>query len=323
MVFYGHVIKYKVTVNNIPVHTLYDTGTLMNCMAKRFFNTLPINPRLIPCNRYIADAEGEVLRPVDECFIQLQIGKKVFRDRVVVLENQLHKYILGQELHRSYRFGTRYSTINRHYIAIYGQVIVQTILQATDYPIIKTNGKVTLSPLSVSIVEVKIHKISATTNLYELNAHTFQLPKGVTPLDILHRVNHKTPQYLNTPVLNAKNVPCSISKNMPITYMHPVGKYNEVQEIGWSRLQCDASKLLPKVPQNTSLQLGPDIKSSVRYIPDVDIPREARTKFQELLNKRYPQIISQNTTDIGRTNLIELDIPMEGPPIASKPTQYC
>ena len=29
-------------------------------------------------------------------------------------------------------------------------------------------------------------------------------------------------------------------------------------------------------------------------------------------------MISQNANDIGRTNLIELDIPMEGPPIASK-----
>ena len=31
------------------------------------------------------------------------------------------------------------------------------------------------------------------------------------------------------------------------------------------------------------------------------------------------QIISQNAIDIGRTNLIKLDIPTEGPLIASKP----
>ena len=29
--------------------------------------------------------------------------------------------------------------------------------------------------------------------------------------------------------------------------------------------------------------------------------------------------MSQSTTDISRTNLLELDIPTEGPPIASKP----
>ena len=186
--------------------------------------------------RYIAGTGGDALRPVGECFIQLQIGKKVFRDRVVVSKNQHHKYILGQVSHRSYKFGTGYSTTGRHYITINWQVIAQMILQATDYHIIKTKCKVTLSPMSVSIIEVKTPKFSVTTNIYELNADTFQLPKGIIPLDISHRVDHKTPQYLNILVLNAKNVPCSISKNMPIMFMHPVGKCDEVQEIIWSRL---------------------------------------------------------------------------------------
>ena len=33
-VFQGHVIKYKVKVNNMPVNALYDTGASMSCMAK-------------------------------------------------------------------------------------------------------------------------------------------------------------------------------------------------------------------------------------------------------------------------------------------------
>ena len=48
---------------------------------------------------------------------------------------------------------------------------------------------------------------------------------------------------------------------------------------------------------------------------------------QNKTKKKYLHIISQNAMDIGRTNLIELDIPMEGPPITSKPytipLKYC
>ena len=186
-VCHGHVIKYIVAVNNVPVHVLYDTGAWMSCMAKRFFNTLPINPKLIPCNRYIAGVGGKALGPVGKCFVQLQIGKMVFRDRVVGIKNLWHKYILGQVLHRSYWFGTGYSTTSRHYITINGQVIAQAILQTTDYPIIKTKGTVTLPAISVSIVEVKTPKIADSTKLYELNTDTFQLPEGVILLDILHR----------------------------------------------------------------------------------------------------------------------------------------
>ena len=69
----------------------------MSCMAKQFFDTLPIKPKLIPCDRYIAGMGGETLKPVGKCFVQLQIGKRVFRDRVVVIKNLRHKYILGKD----------------------------------------------------------------------------------------------------------------------------------------------------------------------------------------------------------------------------------
>ena len=86
-VCHGHVIKYKVTVNNLPVNALYDTGASMSCMAKRFFHSLPIKPKLIQCDRYIAGMGGKALRLVGECFIQLQIGKRVFIDRVMIIKN--------------------------------------------------------------------------------------------------------------------------------------------------------------------------------------------------------------------------------------------
>ena len=132
--------------------------------------------------------------------------------------------MLGQVLHRSYQFGTGYSTTGEHYIIINGQVIAESVLQTLEYPIIKTKGKVTLLPMSVSIIEVKTPKISNTTNLYEVNADTFKLPKGIILLDVFHRVNHKTQQHLNIPVLNAENVPCNIGKSMLLMSMHAAGK---------------------------------------------------------------------------------------------------
>ena len=77
-VSHGNIIKYKITVNNMPVNVLYDIGTLMSCMAKQFSDTLAIKPKLIPCDRYIAGEGGKTLRQVGECFVKLQIGKGVF-----------------------------------------------------------------------------------------------------------------------------------------------------------------------------------------------------------------------------------------------------
>ena len=148
-----------------------------------------------------------------------------------------------------------------------------------------------------------------------MHAVTAQIPEGMTLLDILHRVNHMTPQYINVLVLNTNNVPCSNGKNMPIASMHPAGMCEEVQEVSWNNLQCNTSKLLPQILHNTRLQLEPDSKGLSRSIPDTDIPEEAKTELRDLLQRKYLNTITQNMMDIGRTNLTELDIPMEGLPI--------
>ena len=90
-----------------------------------------------------------------ECFIQLQIGKKTFKDRVIVIENMKCNYISEQVLHRTNRFGTGYLTTGRHYLTINSEIIAQAISQTTINPIIKTKGKIMLTPMSISNVEVK------------------------------------------------------------------------------------------------------------------------------------------------------------------------
>ena len=229
--------------------------------------------------------EGETLRLLDECFIHLQIGKRVFRDWVVVIDNLRWKYIFGQVLHRLYQFSTGYLTTGKHFIMISGQIISQSISQPLDYPIVKTKGRIMLPPVSVSIIEVKTPKLTNTTNLYIMNSVTFQLPEGIILLDVLNKVDHKTLQHLNIPVLNSNNVSC-IGNNTPIVSMHPVGRCEEVQEVSWNSLQCNTPRILPQIPHKTRLQLEPNYKSLARSIPDVEFPEEARTKLRDLLERK-------------------------------------
>ena len=71
--------------------------------------------------------------------------------------------------------------------------MTQLISQHLDYPIVKTKGRITLPPVSVLILEGKTQKLKNTTNLYKMNAVTAQFPEGMILLDILPKVDHKTP----------------------------------------------------------------------------------------------------------------------------------
>ena len=77
--------------------------------------------------------------------------------------------------------------------------------------------------------------------------------------------------------------------------------------------------LLPEMPQ-TNLQLEADEpKQPEINMPDADVPKKTLNELQNLLEAKYSTIVSKSATDIGRTNLIQLDILTEGPPIACKP----
>ena len=70
-------------------------------------------------------------------------------------------------------------------------MIAQAISQTITYSILK-KVKVTLPSMSISIVGFKTPTLQNTNILYELNLDTFQLPEGVIPLNVLHRVKNKT-----------------------------------------------------------------------------------------------------------------------------------
>ena len=54
-------------------------------------------------------------------------------------------------------------------------------------------------------------------------------------------------------------------------------------------------------------------------MPNADVPKKALIELQNLLEAKYSTTVSKSATDIGGTNLIELDIPTEGPHITCKP----
>ena len=94
--------------------------------------------------------------------------------------------------------------------------------------------------MSISIVGIKIPTIHNASNLYELKFDTFQLPKDVILLNVILRIDHKTQQSLNKPILNINKSACSITKTFPIAMLALAGKCEEVPEVSWNTVHSTA-----------------------------------------------------------------------------------
>ena len=54
-------------------------------------------------------------------------------------------------------------------------------------------------------------------------------------------------------------------------------------------------------------------------LQEADIPQTARDKLNHMINNHFACIVSKPSADFGRTNLVEMDLPTTGLPVASKP----
>ena len=96
-------------------------------------------------------------------------------------------------------------------------------------------GKIILKPNSISVIAVKTPKVPDTNILYEVDSE-FQLPEGIIPLDVLHKVDHKMPRELNIHRLNISSNSLSTNKNTLIGTLTPATKVENICSINWSTL---------------------------------------------------------------------------------------
>ena len=158
-------------------------------------------------------------------------------------------------------------------------MLVHSCSQLTTNPIIKKLGeKIKTATISISVIEVMTLEIPDPSSIHKLNFSTFQLSKGVTPLDVMHCMDHKMSQTLKIPILNINNTISSLGKNLPVAALVPAEKCEQIQEVKWSGVTQEPDllkkqQLMPEILSATNLHLEPNTPSVSKFIPDAYIPK--------------------------------------------------
>ena len=328
-------IMYRVRVNVHVATALFNTAASMSVISAMFFNSLKHKPKIISCRRMLRAAGGEALFPKGKCFLQIKIGKQTFRDRIIIIQNLSCNYIIGAAMQRLYHIATGFSITGRHFLSVNGQMLAQSIPTPTMEAIIKNKGKVKLGPHLVRVISIKTPPNININQIYK-TSHKFSLPNSVMPVDVVHKIHNKVPHELNIPIFNTNNHVANITKNTALHSLKLAEQAENIFSIEWDRLlqtkwfmvdevqtpqerQEQVHDLLPEMPQ-TNLQLEADKSKQLEIsTPDADVLTDASLKLQQLLEAKYSSIVSKSAMDIGRNNLIELDIPTKCPPITCKP----
>ena len=79
--------------------------------------------------RKIVSADGNSVGPVGEVCIKFQLGKVIFNDRFIILDNLKWDMILGLPWQSNYKIGCDWNKKGKHFISIKGQFLAHSINQ--------------------------------------------------------------------------------------------------------------------------------------------------------------------------------------------------
>ena len=109
-------------------------------------------------------------------------------------------------------------------------------------PIIKTKGRIELSPESIALVKVQAPRDIIGNKKYQLNPEGY-LPQGIITLDLVHSFD-KTPRTLFVPILNTSCKYENISKGSLLGTFEPIDdEVSEIQVTSWTDLEGKMRKV--------------------------------------------------------------------------------
>ena len=315
---------YQARSNGYSFIAKIDSGASHNCISKTLWDKIKTSNKLIKSSITLTGARGSKLVFLGFAGVTCSTGKFMFTEEFAVIKGMVSDMLLGIRWEHKFNIHTGWTQNGNHYIA-HGKhsFILESINKLKTHPIIKTKGKITLKPESISIIEVQAPRDISGNKKYQLKPKAY-LPQGIIPLDLMHSFE-KTPRMLKLPFLNTSTNYESIPRGSLLGTFEPADE--EINEIhtSWTKLEGQmhqahvqlrrkksykqamqkiskeekgSPRLLPDYPTDSNMEKEtimkrPEVKLEV--VKDVD---KWKSKVMNMLESKFTSIISKSSMGI-------------------------
>ena len=214
-----------------------DSGASHNCISKSLWNRIKVSNKLTKPNVILTGAGGSKLSLLGVLEITCLIGRFTFTEEFAVIEGMVSDMLLGIKWEHKFSIDIGWTQNGNHYtLRSKHDFIAESMNRLKSNPIIKTKGRIELSPESIALVKVQAPRDIIGNKKYQLNPEGY-LPQGIIPLDLVHSFD-KMPRTLFVPILNTSGKYENISKGSLLGTFEPIDEeVNEVQVTSWTDLE--------------------------------------------------------------------------------------
>ena len=327
---------FPINASNIKINALYDTGASMSCMSLKTFESLHLT---LTKDRFptVVTATGTSMDPVGFTQCTFSINGRSFTQKFIVCTNQTRPVILGKDFAARNCIGVIWTKQgSRKMIDDDNKVIMEVHEQTKDVPLSLVNS-IRIPQNSVVVAAVECNRplqphmdIRGDTGFlrdypnihvactYVNSSGDSAIPKCI-PFSFTNLSMHS--QYLGKDKVVGFAQPTTEEVEV-----HELADYDEIKEM----MQGPRNPFPAKNKHSTSCQqyllithfshplqmFQAQEKWTYRMLTSKPTTRSA---FDELC-ERYPKVFSRGNEDIGRTQLITMDIDTgDSPPVSSRP----
>ena len=297
-----------------------------------------LNTTSIP---HVVGASGKSLGARGRTKCKVNINRRIFYQTFIVCEHLKRPIILGRDFSIQNCIGISWTKTNTCQLTQNNEVIAETAeYQTPSRASVSLKKNIKIPPRSCAVVDVDINTtekievevipdqlwLSANPNIctYPMIADLKERePNTVTPFVIVNFSHHKHLHLPKDHVVAFAEKDCNEGEVLEICTMEQLEKELSRNWIPERKRQEKFSEFF----ENPFMQKDDDFLKSPAETPvhrkvlleDKNISPKTQEAFDKLC-KKYDDIISKNSGDIGKTMLVEMEIDTGNhPPIASKP----
>ena len=310
------------TFGQTKCNVLIDTGAMKSCMSQAYYQQLmlPATRTIQNCN--IRSANGTNLCPIGITECEFKIGTKEYKNDFIVCKNLVRPCILGTDFLRKHSIWTGWSPTGKVQLISQQKFLVESLEVLMKGPMIHNRQGINIPGRNLAVVSVLLNSEALQENqVYEVKPNillTNEHPNLIV-FPMLHLVRKEKYKTIPVALINLNEDDTIFLKKGEILGClepSPIEVTEIIQEEHNNIGEEDESIPLEKKFITSPAEVNTHRKIQLQ---DAEVTKKYREKFK-LLCKEFEDIFSKDSTDIGRTPLITMDIDTgDSPPICQRP----
>ena len=306
-------------------HVLIDTGAMKSCMSQTFYQQLMLPTMRNIYTYQVKSATGSNLCPMGITGCEFKIGDRGYKTDFVVCKNLTRPCILGIDFSRKHNIFAGWTAEGKFKLISQQEFLVESLEVLMDGPMIYNKQGITVPGRKLAVIKVSIEMDEAMYDqMFEVKPNfllTDEHP-NIVIMPMLHQVTGEKQEYIPLTLLNlAEDEAVYLKKGEILGHLEPCPiTIEEIVKEDWSNSE-ESDGESSELPLEKKFITSPAEVNTHRKVnlQDAQVSAKYREQFRQLC-KEFEDIFSKDSTDIGKTSLITMDIDTgDSPPVCQKP----